>query len=108
MLFIDDVDKMTGGDILMNLMLGYNLIVHFPVVLLNFGVLAKEASMYFFQFLHTQGDSTYSINGADFVSAWKDIVWAADPFTYIDYVSGEDYEGEIYEWGEDEWSQIGW
>ena len=36
MLFLDDVDIMTAGDILLNLMLGYNLVVHFPVAIINF------------------------------------------------------------------------
>ena len=52
------------------------------------------------------GDNEYSIQGADFISAWNDVVWAVDPFTWIDMVAGEDYEGEIEYWVDDELGRI--
>ena len=45
MLFLDDVRKMQPGDILLNLALGYNLVMHFPAVVISMTIFAKELTV---------------------------------------------------------------
>ena len=50
----EEMDDRSVGDILTSLFIMYNLYVHWPVVLINFIIVFKEISLYFFPVLSMQ------------------------------------------------------
>ena len=78
--------------------LGYNVLLHWGVVPINFFIIAKEASMEFFQFLSPEAgmsDDEVSIGTMDFENAGEDFLWYINPLTYIDMFTGFFFEDGI-------------
>ena len=48
MLFLNDTSAYDIGDVFVNMMLGYNLVLHFPAVFVNTAIITKEITMEFF------------------------------------------------------------
>ena len=100
MLFLDDVRKMQPGDILLNLALGYNLVMHFPAVVISMTIFAKEVSMYFFEFLHGGmgifgQDPKYAMRPRDIVTSWYELVDSLDILFWIDLFAGTHYRDTV-------------
>lgn len=51
MLYISDDSKASTADIFINMMLGYNIVMHAPIVPLNVFIIAKEITLQFFSVL---------------------------------------------------------
>ena len=95
MMLLDDVTKMQPGDILLNLSLAYNLVMHFPAVVISMTIFVKEVSMYFFEFLHgasslfiAGSDAKYAMRPHDIVTSWFEVLDSLDPLFWIDLFAG--------------------
>jgi len=63
---------------------GYNLVIHFPIAILNFVVIAKEFSLEFLQMSqkkHGKNDHL-ALGIAEFLEVFNDVKWAVDPINY--------------------------
>lgn len=91
------------GDVLFNMFLIYNVILHFPVVFVNGFIITKELTLEFWQFLSSLdeegGDpeiNDLALGFWDLLNIWDDSLWFLDPRTWINYVSSI-----LLEWGID-------
>ena len=104
MMFLDDARSFQPGDILLNLALGYNLVMHFPAIIINMTIFAKEFSMYFFEFLHAGwgSDAKYAMRPKDIITSWGEVIDSLDPLFWIDLFAGShletQYEGNFHQW----------
>ena len=72
-----------------NMMLGYNFVMHAPIIPLNVFIIAKEITLQFFSFLHGGiGTKSYkeSIDDTTSNAAWSDVLWIINPVSYINWV----------------------
>ena len=67
--------------VLWNMFLGYNVIMHFPVMILNFFVIIKELSLEFFGFFDPE--HTNAINLFDFMGIIEDAWMFTNPINYL-------------------------
>uniref|UniRef100_A0A7S3CUK7 Uncharacterized protein n=1 Tax=Strombidium rassoulzadegani TaxID=1082188 RepID=A0A7S3CUK7_9SPIT len=64
-----------------NMVLAYNLIVHWSIIPVNLIIIIKELSMQQFTFLT---GANYALNSKDTKYAREDLDWFLNPFTWID------------------------
>ena len=77
-------------DVLFNMFLVYNVILHFPVVFVNGFIIMKEVSLEFWQFLVGTDENGNATNDMalgfwDMVNLMDDTMWFIDPRTYLKY-----------------------
>jgi len=84
-----DKQKYEVIDILVNMFLIYNCILHFPVMIVNGFIITKELSLEFWQFLFPDNDGDVSndmaIGWTDMALAMDDSLWFINPWTWISY-----------------------
>ena len=97
-----DRSKYDFFTIYVNMMLGYNAIVHWSIVPICIFIIIKEITMEFFTFL----TGSYGLGTDDIEYAEKDLLWFINPFSWIDMfwerVFGYDAEDYIIENPDDE------
>lgn len=84
-------------DVLVNMFLVYNVILHFPVVIVNCFIIFKEGSLEFWQFLkEDDGDPTndMALGFWDLTNMMDDTLWYINPQTWINY-----FLGVAIDWG---------
>jgi hypothetical protein len=88
-LYIQDDSKASSADMFINMMLGYNIVMHAPIIPLNVFIIVKEITLQFFSFLHGGvGTAFYkeNIDETTTGAAWSDVLWIINPVTYINWV----------------------
>jgi len=86
-------------DVLFNMFLVYNVILHFPVLFVNSFIIFKEISLEFWQFLLGSDEEGNEYNDMalgfwDIVNLMDETLWFIDPRTWINYALGV-----LIEWG---------
>ena len=74
--------------IIVNMVLGYNLLLHIPILPILIFIILKEATMEFFQFLNPDAGletDTVAMNNNDWSIFWDDLVYWLNPFTWVDF-----------------------
>lgn len=92
-LYLEDYetyDAYEVADVLLNMFLVYNVILHFPVVIVNAFIIFKEFSLEFWQFLlGDDGDPSndMALGFWDIVNLMDDTLWFINPMTWIEYLA---------------------
>mmetsp|Transcript_35909 Transcript_35909/g.55134 ORF Transcript_35909/g.55134 Transcript_35909/m.55134 type:complete len:325 (-) Transcript_35909:60-1034(-) len=93
-----DKSKYDFFTVYVNMMIGYNAIIHWSILPVNIFIIIKEISMEFFTFLT---GSNYALGSKDLDYAGKDVVSAVNPLTWIDkiweLIFGYDVEDYVVE-----------
>lgn len=107
---VTDKSAYDFGMIMVNMLLGYNLILHWSIIPINFAIIVKEISLNFFSFsgARRENEAAPYLNEGDLEEAEKDI----NPLHYVDeYIMepefGYDAEDYLIENPNDEEHYIG-
>lgn len=107
---VTDKSAYDFGMIMVNMLLGYNLILHCSIIPINFAIIVKEISLNFFSFsgARRENEAAPYLNEGDLEEAEKDI----NPLHYVDeYIMepefGYDAEDYLIENPDDEEHYIG-
>ena len=95
--------------IVVNCLLGFNLVVHSEIIPILAVIIFKETTMEFFQFLNPDAGKAWdsvAMNTGDFGTFWDDLLYWLNPFTWIDFIwdpaFGYDAEDLVFENPKDE------
>jgi hypothetical protein len=103
--FTEDESTFTASSLLVSLLLAYNLLMHFPILPINFMIIFKEIEIEKFQLLHDDAGSendTVSLGYSDEERTLTDFLWFIDPFTYSDFVTANLFHFKI----KDVWEMV--
>ena len=69
----------------------YNLILHFPILIINNLTVWQELEMEKFQWVSFwasghYANTSYSLDKADFGQGWHELLWILNPFSYFDVI----------------------
>ena len=85
-LYLEDDETFQGYepvDIMVNMFLIYNVILHFPVTIVNTFIITKEITLEFVQFIEPQGrDNDMALGFFDIVNMFDDAVYLVNPVNY--------------------------
>jgi len=79
---ISDKSSYDIGTVYINMLLGYNMVLHFEIVPVCLFIIIKEISMEFFEFLAPKKSEALTTN--DFETSGENLLWFLNPFTWLD------------------------
>ena len=84
-----NIELYSGVELFTIIFLFYNLFMHAPVFFLNIAIIIKELQLENIQILGKKagslyGDNDYSLGHADPYKATENLLWFANPFTWLD------------------------
>ena len=91
--FVTDITQYTYLTIMVNMLLGYNMILHSSIIPVNFAIIAKEISLNFFSVSgkKRENEAATYLNTGDLSEAEKDI----NPVTYVDDVWEKEFGYDV-------------
>ena len=87
--FVTDKENFDFMTVYVNMLLGYNILLHWSVIPVCLFIILKEISMEFFQFLNPEAgkdDDVVSLNSNDWDTTIWDLLWFINPFTWLGIV----------------------
>jgi len=94
---VQDKSGYDFGTVYINMLLGYNIVLHFEIIPVCLFVIFKEITMEFFEFLSPTNSEALSTN--DLETTGEDFLWFINPFTWLDMWSelifGSDVEDDL-------------